>query len=148
MRNTKNKTAQELSYYGFCLLSYLKENHPDCAGDTAFIKERADAAAETYSNAVKYGQTHIEAEELASIALFQGLHFSAYNTLVHILWNEFSEEIPEEQAKEVAFQILPLCCDVLDKHTLTDDFADTSQYDELYSELTGTVEILLEDGLQ
>jgi hypothetical protein len=148
MRNTKNKTGQELSYYGFSLLSYLKENHPDRAGDTAFIKERADAAAETYSNAVKYGQTHIEAEELASIALFQGLHFSVYNTLVHILWNEFSEEIPEERAKEVAFQILPLCSEVLDKQTLTDDFAGTSQYGELYSEMTGTVEILLEDGLQ
>jgi hypothetical protein len=148
VRNTKNKTGQELSYYGFSLLSYLKENHPDRAGDTAFIKERADAAAETYSNAVKYGQTHIEAEELASIALFQGLHFSAYNTLVHILWNEFSEEIPEESANEVARQILPLCSEVLDKYALTDDFASTSQYDELYTELTGTVEILLEDGLQ
>ena len=148
MRNAKNKIGKELSYYGFSLLSYLKENHPDRAGDTAFIKERADAAAETYSNAVKYGQTHIEAEELASIALFQGLHFSVYNTLVHILWNEFSEEIPEERAKEVAFQILPLCSEVLDKQTLTDDFAGTSQYGELYSEMTGTVEILLEDGLQ
>jgi len=148
MRNTKNKTGQELSYYRLSLLSYLKENHPDRTGDTAFINERADASAETYGNAVKNGQTHIEAEELASIALFQGLHFSAYNTLVHILWNEFSEEIPEERAKEVAFQILPLCSEVLDKHTLTDDFESTSQYDELYTELTRTVEILLEDGLQ
>jgi hypothetical protein len=148
MRNTKNKTWQELSYYGSSLLSYLKENHPKRTGNAAFIKERADAAAETYSNAVKNGQTHIEAEELASEVLYHGLHFSAYNTLVHILWNEFSAEIPEERAKEIALQILPLCSEVLDKYALTDDFASTSQYDELYTELTGTVEILLEDGLQ
>lgn len=148
MRNTKNKTGQELSYYGFSLLSYLMENHPDRAGDTAFIEERADAAAEMYSNAVKDGQTHVEAEELASEVLFQGLHFSTYNTLVHILWNEFSYEIPEELAKDIALQILPLCSEALGKYALLDDFAGTSQYDELYAELTGTVEILLEDGLQ
>ncbi len=148
MRNTKNKTRRELSYYRFSLLSYFKENHPDRTGDTTFIEERADTAAETYSNAVKNGQTHMEAEELASNVLFQGLHFSPYNTLVHILWNEFSDEIPEERAKEIARQILPLCSDVLGKYPLPDDFAGTSQYDELYTELTGTVEILLEDGLQ
>ena len=148
MRNTKSKTEKELSYYGFSLLTYLQENHPDRAGDTTFIEARADAAAETYSNAVKKGQTPIEAEELASEVLYQGLHFSAYNTLVHILWNEFSDEIPENRAKEIALQIFPLCSEVLDKYILSDDFAGTPQYDELYTELTGTVEILLEDGLQ
>jgi len=148
MRNTKNKTGQELSFYGFSLLSYLKENHPESISDIDFIEERADAAAITYENAVKNGQTPIEAEELASEVLFQGLHFSPYNTLVHILWNEFSGEIPEERAKEIARQILPLCSDVLDKYPLADDFAGTSQYNVLYTELTGTVAILLEDGLQ
>lgn len=148
MRNTRSKTGKELSYYGFSLLSYLEENHPDRTADIAFIKERADAAAETYSNAVKNGQTHVEAEELASNILYQGLHFSPYNTLVHILWNEFSDEIPEDKAKEIALQIFPLCSEVLDKYTLSDDFAGTSQYDELYTELTGTVAILLKDGLQ
>ena len=148
MRDTKNKTEKELSYYGLSLFSYLQENHPDRIGDTAFIEERADAAAETYSNVVKDGQTHIEAEELASNVLFQGLHFSPYNTPVHVLWNEFSDEIPEKRAKDIALKILPLCSEALDKYTLSDDFTGTSQYDELYTELTGTVEILLEDGLQ
>ncbi len=148
MRNTKNKTGQELSYYGLSLLSYLRENHPGRAGDTAFIEGRSDAAAEMYSNAVKDGQTPIEAEELASEVLFLGLLFSPYNTLVHILWNEFSDKISEEIVKEIALQILPFCSEVLDKYTLTDDFESTSQYDELYTELTGTVEILFEDGLQ
>ncbi len=148
MRNTKNKTAKELSYYGLSLLSFLEENHPDRVRDTAFIRERADAAAETYSNAIMNGLTHIEAGELASAELFRGLHFSPYITLVHILWNEFSDEIPEERAKEIALQILPHCSEVLDKYNLSDDFAGTSHYDELYTQLTGTVQIVLEDGLQ
>lgn len=148
MRNKKNKAGKELSYYGLSLLSFLEENHPDRVSDTAFIGERAEAAAETYSNAIKDELTHIEAGELASSALFRGLHFSTYNTLVNILWNEFSDEIPEERANEIALQILPLCSEVLDKYTLSDDFAGTSQYNELYTHLTGTVQILLEDGLQ
>ncbi len=148
MQNKKRKAGQQLSYYSLTLLSYLKENHPIQASDTAFIKERADIAAETYSNAIKGGQTTIEAEEQASYVLFQGLHFSLYNSLLHILWNEFSDEIPEERVKEAALQILPACREVLNKYTLWDDFESTSQYDELYTELTGTVAILLEDGLQ
>lgn len=148
MRNFKNRSGKEMSYYGLSLLSYLKENHPDRAKDRAFIKERADAAAETYSNAIKEGLTHPEAGELASEVLFRGLHFSLYNTLVHILWNEYSNEIPEEGAKEIALQILPLCIEVLDKYNLSDDFDGTSNYNELYTRLTGIIQILLEDGLQ
>lgn len=41
--NKMNKPA-ELSYYGLYLLSHLKENHPDKAGDAAFIEVRADHA--------------------------------------------------------------------------------------------------------
>lgn len=148
MINSKNRTGKELSYYGLSLLSYLKENHPDRAEDTAFIKERADAAAETYSNAIKDGLTHPESGELASEVLFRGLHFSPYNTLIHILWTEFPNEIPEEKAKEITIQILPLCSEVLDKYHFSDDFDGTSNYNEFYTELTGTVQMLLEDGLQ
>ena len=48
--NKMNKPA-ELSYYGLYLLSYLKENHPDKAGDAAFIEARADHAADVYERA-------------------------------------------------------------------------------------------------
>ena len=144
MRQINNHSTRELSYYGLSLLSY----HPDRSGDDHFIRERGDAAAEVYSNAVKSGLTHIEAEEMASAELYRGLHFSPYNTLVNILWNEFSEEIPEDRAREIALRLLPLSGSVLAKYTLSDDFADTLSFDMLYTELTGTVQILLEDGLQ
>jgi len=145
---TKNNSSPqgELSYYGLSLLSYLRDSHPDKAGDKVFISGRADRATEGYSEAIRSGLTHIEAEEQASAELFRDLHFSAYSTLVNILWDEFPAEIPEDNARKVALQVLPHCGNVLAKYTLTDDFADTPAYDLLYTELVGTVQILLEDG--
>jgi len=144
---TNDLTPQgELSYYGLSLLSHLKESHPDRAADAAFIADRADRAAGAYGQAVKMGLSHIQAAEAANEELFRGLHFSAYDTLVNILWDEFPGEIPEDDARAVALRALPLCADVLAAYELTDDFADTPAYDLLYTELTGTIEILLEDG--
>jgi len=145
---TKNNPtpAGELSYYGLSLLSFLKDSHPNLATDAAFIAERADRAAEVYSDTIRAGLNHPSAEEAASEELYRGLHFSAYNTLVNILWDEFSAEIPEESARAVALQALPLCANVLAKYDLTDDFADNPQHEQLYTELTGTLQTLLEDG--
>ena len=108
---TKNNPSPrgELSYYGLSLLSYLHDSHPDKAEDRAFIAKRSDHAAEVYSQAIQSGLTHTEAEELASAVLYRDLHFSVYNTLVNILWDEFSAEIPEDNARKVALQVLPLC---------------------------------------
>ncbi|NDV64636.1 DUF1896 family protein [Bacteroides sp. 224] len=143
----KNKYHKgELSYYELSLLSFLREDFPERAKDVEFIRERADHAAETYNQAIKNGHSHIEAEELASDELFKGLAFSPYNTLVIILWNEFSEEIPEDDAKSVALMVLPICSEILAKYSISDDFIDTPEYDLLYTELTGTIQILLEDG--
>ena len=145
---TKNSPSPqgELSYYGLSLLSYLRDSHPDKAGDKVFITMRADSAAEVYSQAIRSSLTHTEAEELANAELYRDLHFSAYNILVNILWDEFTAEIPEDNARKVALQVLSLCDNVLAKYILTDDFADTPAYDLLYTELTGTIQILLEDG--
>ena len=136
----------ELSYYGLSLLSYLRDSHPHLASDDAFVRDRADRAATAYSEAIRVGHTHTGAEESANAILYHGLHFSPYNTLVNILWDEFADDIPEYDARAVALLMLPLCHEVLAKYPLSDDFADTPQYEALYTELVGTVQILLEDG--
>ena len=94
----------ELSYYGLSLLSYLKDSHPELIAEGEFIAERADSAAQAYSEAIRSGCNHIEAEEIAREELCRGLHFSPYNTLVNILWREFEAEIPEDTARLYA------CC--------------------------------------
>ena len=92
----------ELSYYGLSLLSYLKDSHPELIAEGEFIAERADSAAQAYSEAIRSGCNHIEAEEIAREELCRGLHFSPYNTLVNILWREFEAEIPEDTARQAA----------------------------------------------
>lgn len=99
----------ELSYYGLSLLSYLKDSHPELIAESEFIAERADSAAQAYSEAIRSGCNHIEAEEIAREELCRGLHFSPYNTLVNILWREFEAEIPEDTARQAALRLLPLC---------------------------------------
>ena len=91
---------------------------------------------------------HFQTDHILTRFVFPPLHFSPYNTLVNILWREFEAEIPEDTARQAALRLLPLCRGVLEKYDLTDDFADTPDYELFYTELTGTVQILLEDGIQ
>lgn len=116
------------------------------SSDTELITTRAGIAAGTYSTAIKEGHSHPEAEELASQALFEGLHFSKHDTLVNILWNEFEYEVPQGRAKEVAIKLLPICEAIFANYSLHDDFAYTGEFELLYTELTGTVVIYLEEN--
>lgn len=146
---TKPKTsAVEMSYFRLSLLSFLRDTHPTKSTDLNFIATRGDAAALSYSEAIKSGHTHDQAEEFSSQILYEGLHFSPYRTIVRILWEEFSEEIDPDKAEALALVLLPRLNTVIAKYNLSDDFADTPHYDLLYTELTGTIQILLEDGLQ
>ncbi|HML64777.1 MAG TPA: DUF1896 family protein [Dysgonomonas sp.] len=147
MATKPNTSAVKFSYFRLSLLSYLRDTHPAKATDLDFIAARGDAAAEAYSQAIKAGHTHDEAEVISSQVLYEGLHFSTYRTLVTILWEEFSEEIDPSQAEGVAMELLPRLTSTVQKYTLSDDFADTPQYNQFYTELTGEIQILLENGL-
>lgn len=136
----------ELSYYRLTLLSYLKESHPHLVSDTEFIKNRADEASEAYSEAVKEGLSHPEAEELANLTLLRNLHFSQYDMIIHVLWNEFSGIIPQGEAKLYAGKILFQCEPVFLEYPLSDEFAYSPLYDKLYTELTGFISIWLEEN--
>lgn len=140
---------QELSYYRLSLLSFLRESHPELLGDIAFITARADSAAEAYSEAVRTGSSHDDAAEIANQVLFAGLHLSQYDIIVTVLWNEFSEEVPQGNAKFLALQLLPVCEEVFAKYPLSDEFMSEPAFDNLYTEITGTILIWLDDnGIQ
>lgn len=141
--NIKNE-REELSYYGLYLLSYLKENHPDRAVDKAFIETRSTIAADIYEQARKEGSTPEGAQEFAMSSLMQGLHFSKYNTLIEVLWNEFTDEVPQGDAADFAVKLQPSLEDIFAKYPLSDDFAYTPEYDVLYTELTGAIMIHIE----
>lgn len=142
--NKKNQST-EFSYYGLYLLKYLKENHPDKATDADFIGGRSGRAADVYEQSRLSGYMPEGAQELAMAALMKGLHFSKYNTIIEVLWNEFAEEVPPGEAAKVALTLQPALEDVFSRYPLTDDFVYTSEYDQLYTELTGTIAIYLEE---
>ncbi|MCI7069867.1 MAG: DUF1896 domain-containing protein [Bacteroides pyogenes] len=139
---------KELSYFRLKLETYLKDYHPELMADTAIITARADAALTCYCDAVAQGFTHLEAEAMSSEVLYQGLHFSKHNTLVSILENEFSEELPEPLPEELAPILLgnKFIQAVFAKYDLTDDFDGSTEYDLLYTELTGTIVELIENS--
>ena len=148
MKATNKSTAVELYWFRLSLLSYLRESHPDKAADRQFIASRGDAAAQVYSDIIKLGGSHDEAEEVASQTLYAGLHFSPYRTIVNILWDEFADEIDTALAEGVAMELQLRLTGVFEKYTLSDDFADSQEYRLLYTELTGAIQTFLEDGIQ
>lgn len=145
----KQEQSQGLSYYRLSLLSFLKESHPELLSDSDFITTKSDSAAEAYSQAIQSGLSHIYAEEIANHVLYEGLHFSLLDTLITILWNEFSAEIPEGEARDFALLLLPRCSYLQEKYALPDDFLNSPDFDLLYTELTGFVSLYIEEnGLQ
>jgi hypothetical protein len=145
MMNSKNNIP-DISYYRLSLVDFLRESHPERFADTGFIKARSEAAAETYAQGVKSGSNNIQADEQAYSVLFHGLYFSKHDTLVNILWNEFSDTIPEDEAVAVAINLLPECEAVFARYPLTDDFAYEPEFDLLYTELTGAIALLIENS--
>ena len=78
-------TKKELSYFRLKLETYLSEHFPEMLSNDPFITARADEALTSYCDAVAQGFSHPEAEIIANEVLYQGLHFSKYDTLVSIL---------------------------------------------------------------
>lgn len=143
-----NQVKKELSYFRLKLETYLKDYHPELMSDNAFITARADAALTTYCDAIAQGFNHLEAESMSSEVLYQGLHFSKHNTLVSILENEFSEELPDPLPNELAPILLgnKFIQAVFARYDITDDFDGSPEYDLLYTELTGTIVELIENS--
>lgn len=142
----KNKGQTDFSYYGLYLLDYLRTNKFEQAGDDAFIQERADRAAETYERARLEGYPAEGAQELAMDTLLHGLRYSKYAILREVVENEFSGEVPEEKREALTQRLLPLVDAVFSIYDLSDDrFALSSDYDLLYTELTGAVVLYIEE---
>ena len=139
-------TKKELSYFRLKLENYLSEHFPELLGDKPFITARADEALSTYCDAVAQGFSHPEAESMASEVLHRGLYFSKYDTLVSVLENEFENELPSPLPERLSPMLLKnkTVQSVFDKYELTDDFGATPEYEKLYTELTGTIVLIIE----
>ena len=140
------ENKKELSYFRLKLENYLSEHFPELLGDKPFITARADEALTTYCDAIAQGFTYLEAESMASEVLYQGLHFSKYDILVSVLENEFEKELPSPLPERLSPILLKnkAVQSVFDKYELSDDFGASPEYEKLYTELTGTIVLLIE----
>ena len=147
----KTTNKKEFSYYRLRLESYLKDYHPERLADEAFIRARSDAAAQAYEDAFRQGYPIFEAGHIAMEVLFEGLHFSPYYTLEQIIETEFAYVVPPERAADFALRLLQSDSirETSAKYEPGDDFDGSSEYDQLYTELTGVIVELLEaDGVK
>ena len=136
----KNEGQTDFSYYGLYLLDYLRTNRFEQASDDAFIRERADDAAETYERARLEGYPPEGAQELAMDTLLRGLRYSKYAILREVVENEFADEVPEKKREAFIRKLLPPVGNVFSAYDLSDDnFALSPEYSLLYTELTGAV---------
>ena len=139
-------TKKELSYFRLKLEAYLGEHYPERVNENTFVTARADEALAAYCDAIAQGFSYPEAEVMASEVLYQGLHFSKYDTLVSVLENEFEKELPSPLPERLTPMLLKnkAVQSVFDKYELTDDFGAGPEYEKLYTELTGTIVLLIE----
>nr|WP_087880617.1 DUF1896 domain-containing protein [Parabacteroides timonensis] len=142
----KNEGQTDFSYYGLYLLDYLRNNKFEQASDAAFIRERADRAAETYERARLDGYPAEGAQELAMNTLLGGLHYSKYAILREVVETEFADDVPEEKRESFIIRLLPPVDAVFSIYDLSDDnFALSPDYDLLRTELTGAVMLYIDE---
>jgi hypothetical protein len=140
---------KDLSYFTLRLQELLNTSFPELSGDKKFIAYRSQLAAQTYESAYKAGNRIEQCDEIADLILFENLHFSKFDTVFKIVCNEFDTIMADEELRPFAVRMLPVCELVFEQYPLTQEFADSHEYELLYTELTGTIQIWIEDnGLQ
>ena len=144
------KTSQkDLSYYKLRLQEHLNSSFPEKAHDQKFIAQRSSWAANAYEGAFLSGNPIDQCDEIANYILFENLHYSKFDTVFEVVCNEFDTLMTDEELRPFAMKVLPVCEPIFSKYKLTDDFASTNEFDRLYTEITGTIAIWIdENGLQ
>lgn len=140
-----NQSSGDLSYMTTMLKAFLNESHPQLAQDAAFIQSRSEIAEEVYEQSIRQGHTVFRAVEMATHVLFESLHFSKFNTLVELIAEQFPE-IPELEVREFALKMLPVCEETFQKYPISDNFISLPEFEDLRTELIGTIVIWMEDN--
>lgn len=140
---------KDLSYFKLRLQELLNTSFPEIAWDTQFIDQRSSWAANAYEGAFRSGNSIEQCDEIANYILFEGLHFSKFDTVFQVVCNEFDTIMADEELRPFVLKMFAVCEPVFDGYELTDDFAYGYEFDLLYTELTGTIAIWIEEhGLQ
>lgn len=144
-----NTKQRDLSYYALRIQELLNTSFPERAWDIKFINQRSSRAANAYEDAFRSGNSVSQCDHIADYVLFEGLYFSKFDTLFQVVCNEFDTRMADEELRPFALKMLPVCELVFTNYELTDDFTYSIEFNLLYTELTGTIAIWIEEnGLQ
>ena len=143
MMITQHDNNGELSCFKSALLFYLRESHPHMADDKAFIRERADSAAEAYEHAIRDGLSVRQALEQADAVLYQDLRFSRFDTVFEVVSEWFPEVRPEKRAG-FCLKVLSPAEIVFSKYPIDDRFESSPACHTLTVELTGFIQSYIE----
>lgn len=144
-----NTPQKELSYFRLRLQGLLNSSFPEKAHDQKFIDLRSSWASKAYEGAFRAGNPIEQCNEIANYILFEGLHFSKFDTVFQVVCNEFDTLMADEELRPFALKMLPVCEPVFAGYTLTGDFAYGYEFDLLYTEITGAIAIWIEEnGIQ
>ena len=140
---------KDLSYFRLRLQELLNTSFPEKAHDQAFINQRSSWAANAYEGAFLAGNSIEQCDEISNFILFENLHFSKFDTIFQVVCNEFDTLMSDEELRPFALKMFPFCEPFFNGYELTDDFAYTYEFDQLYTEITGTISLWIsEHGLQ
>lgn len=139
MKQAMNPSG-ELSYFGTALLAFLRESHPQLSNDKELILSWSESAAETYERAIREGNNVMEALALANAVLYDGLRFSRYDTIFEVV-SEWFPEIQPKQRTAFCLKMLPVCGPIFDKYNPGDDYESNPSYQNLLTELAGTIQL-------
>lgn len=140
---------KDLSYFRLRLQELLITSFPEKAYDVKFIDQRSSWASNAYEGAFRAGNPVSQCDHIADYVLFEGLHFSKFDTLFQVVCNEFDTRMADEELRPFALKMLPICEPVFTNYKLTDNFAYSTDFNLLYTELIGTIAIWIEEnGLQ
>ena len=142
-------TQKDLSYFKLRLNELLQTSFPEKAHDHKFIEQRSSWAANAYEGAFLTGNPISQCDEIASYILFEGLHFSRFDTVFKVICNEFNTLMTDDELRPFALKMYPICEPVFANYLLTNEFEASPEFDLLYTELTGTIANWIEEnGLQ
>ena len=146
-QNTDN-TLGSLSYYELRLKELLQTSFPNLLADAVFIKDRSEYAAQAYQEAFEAGISIPECDKIASGVLFDGLFFSPFDMVFEVISQEFDTQLADEDLRPFALKIFPELVPYFKKYEneIDEDFQHSAAYQSLYTELTGAIELWIEEN--
>lgn len=142
------------SYFYLRMTEFLIDNHPDRIDDTDLIQVRSETALEEFEKMSKDGHNVSECLSSSLKTMTEGLVFSPYKTIRHIVTEYFSEKISDSNIEENARNIFvmkmkDMCSDIFDRYPLEDTFEGSQEYSRMCTEIIGCITFYIEEhGIQ